>query len=89
MSQVDSDHRPEDLGEDLDAFRARARSWIRSNLRHIGPTTKTLRNELTDEEELAGVARDRELQRMFFDAGFAGICFPRENVGDWSLVGYS
>ncbi len=30
----------------------------------------------SDEEELAEVARDREIQRMLFDAGLAGICFP-------------
>jgi alkylation response protein AidB-like acyl-CoA dehydrogenase len=27
------------------------------------------------------VARDREVQRMLFDAGLAGICFPREYGG--------
>ena len=35
----------------------------------------------TDEEELAEVARDRELQRMLFDAGLAGICVPTEYGG--------
>ena len=40
------------------------------------PTAGVLRNDRTDEEELADVARDRELQRMLFDAGLAGICFP-------------
>ena len=38
---------------------------------------RLLRNERTDEEELAAIARERELQRMLFDAGLAGICFPR------------
>jgi alkylation response protein AidB-like acyl-CoA dehydrogenase len=36
----------------------------------------TLRNDRTDDEELAGVARDREVQRMLFDAGLAGVCAP-------------
>jgi alkylation response protein AidB-like acyl-CoA dehydrogenase len=40
-----------------------------------------LRNERTDDEELAAVARDREIQRMLFDAGLAGICIPREYGG--------
>ena len=36
---------------------------------------------LSEDEELAAVAQDRALQRMFFDAGFAGLCFPREYGG--------
>ena len=43
----------------------------------VGP----LRNERTDDEELTAVARDREVQRMLFDAGLAGICFPQEYGG--------
>ena len=43
----------------------------------VGP----LRNERTDEQELAAVAREREVQRMLFDAGLAGICFPAEYGG--------
>jgi alkylation response protein AidB-like acyl-CoA dehydrogenase len=61
--------------EDVEAFRQRARTWIRANLRNVGVTGMSLRDK-PDEEELAAVARDRELQRMFFDAGFAGLCFP-------------
>ena len=67
--------------EALDAFQARARRWIQANLTFVGPSTKTLRNEFTDEEELVGVARDRKVQRMMFDAGLAGICVPREYDG--------
>jgi alkylation response protein AidB-like acyl-CoA dehydrogenase len=40
-----------------------------------------LRNDRTDEEELATVARERVVQRMLFDHGLAGICFPREYGG--------
>jgi alkylation response protein AidB-like acyl-CoA dehydrogenase len=67
--------------EDLDAFRARARSFVHGNLRPTGPVTLSLRNARTDEEELAAVARNREIQRMLFDAGLAGICFPEEYGG--------
>lgn len=69
--------------EDLDTFRARARVFIRGHLRPadmnqmVGP----LRNDRTDEEELAAVAREREVQRMLFDADLAGICFPKEYGG--------
>lgn len=68
--------------EDLESFRRRARTWIRSNLRPMEQNelqwTRKLRD---DQEELAGVAHDRKLQRMLFDANLAGICFPREYGG--------
>lgn len=69
--------------EDLDHFRARARAFIRSNLKPLLPSdvARSLRNNRTDDEELAGVARDREVQRMLFDGGLAGICFPRRYGG--------
>ena len=35
----------------------------------------------SDDEELAEVAHHRDLQRRLFDAGFAGICFPKEYGG--------
>ncbi len=62
--------------EPVEAFRQRAREWMPANLRFVGPTTKTLRNELTDDEELAAVTRERAIQRALFDSGFAGICVP-------------
>jgi alkylation response protein AidB-like acyl-CoA dehydrogenase len=68
--------------EDLESFRQRARAFIRSNLKPM--TLEQLRWERmgADEEvELAGIAREREIQRMLFDAGLAGICFPREYGG--------
>ncbi len=69
--------------EDIAAFRARARAFIRANLRPADPDQMVgpLRNERTDEEELAAVAREREVQRLLFDAGLAGICFPTEYGG--------
>ena len=36
---------------------------------------------MSEEEELAQVARDRELQRKLFDGGLAGVCFPKEYGG--------
>jgi alkylation response protein AidB-like acyl-CoA dehydrogenase len=67
--------------EDLEDFRHRARSWIGEHLPVARPIGMTLRNDRSDEEELASVARDREIQRMLFDAGLAGICFPRAYGG--------
>ena len=66
--------------EPLAQFRQRAREWIRENLRQVGTTVVSLRTE-SDEDEQASVARERELQRMLFDAGLAGICVPPEYGG--------
>ena len=41
-----------------------------------------LRAAVSEEEELAEIAaRARQLQRMLFDGGFAGVCFPKEYGG--------
>ncbi len=69
--------------EDLEAFRRRARDFVQANLglASVRTAAGALRNDLTDEEELAEVTREREVQRMLFDAGLAGICFPTEYGG--------
>jgi alkylation response protein AidB-like acyl-CoA dehydrogenase len=69
--------------EDLEAFRRRARAFARANLGPVEErdTVGLLRNNRSDEEELRAVARDREIQRLLFDAGLAGVCFPREYGG--------
>jgi len=79
MTIDETTHELLDEHEDLESFRQRARTWIRANLRVVEPGKSregVLRNDRNDEEELAGVAREREVQRMLFDAGLAGICFP-------------
>jgi alkylation response protein AidB-like acyl-CoA dehydrogenase len=65
--------------EDLESFRARARSWIRENLAPASPRMSF--GEMTDEQELAELARQRGVQRVLFDAGFAGIVVPKEYGG--------
>jgi len=68
--------------EDLESFRQRARAFIRSNLRQVTPEELRWSYARGDDElELAVIKRDREIQRMLFDAGLAGICFPREYGG--------
>ncbi|HZQ85784.1 MAG TPA: acyl-CoA dehydrogenase family protein [Acidimicrobiales bacterium] len=67
--------------EDVEAFRQRARAFIHENLAPVGRVSLSLRNIRTDEEELAAVGRERELQRMLYDARLAGVCFPREYGG--------
>jgi alkylation response protein AidB-like acyl-CoA dehydrogenase len=69
--------------ESLDTFRERARAFIEATLRPVSRKTvaSVLRADRTDEQELADVAREREIQRMLFDAGLAGVCVPREYGG--------
>ena len=83
MSAVRADDAPgTDQIEDLESFRKRARAFIRSNLRQVTPEELRWSYARGDDElELAVITRDREVQRMLFDAGLAGICFPREYGG--------
>jgi alkylation response protein AidB-like acyl-CoA dehydrogenase len=69
--------------EDLEDFRRRARRFVRENLRPVPSVAgaRILRGAQSDEEELAGVARDREVQRMLYDAGLAGVCVPTDYGG--------
>jgi alkylation response protein AidB-like acyl-CoA dehydrogenase len=73
----------EETIESVESFRSRARAWITENLAPLDPFRRLgyLRGGLSDEEELADLARDRVLQRKFLDAGFAGVCVPREYGG--------
>jgi len=66
--------------ESVESFRERAREWIADNLAK-GGRGYGYRLNMSDEEELADVARQRDLQRKIHDAGFAGICFPKEYGG--------
>jgi alkylation response protein AidB-like acyl-CoA dehydrogenase len=60
--------------ESLESFRARARAYIEANIpRSEGYSSN---GELSDEEELADVARQREVQRLLYDGGLAGIVVP-------------
>lgn len=60
---------------DLEAYRLRARAWLKDNLEPVDlEATATMDDE-------ARWARARVLQRKLFDAGYAGICYPREYGG--------
>jgi alkylation response protein AidB-like acyl-CoA dehydrogenase len=78
---IDATDTPADEMEDLDTFRQRARTFIRENLKPDPPVPTSLRNDTSDDEERAEVARDREIQRLLYDAGLAGICFPKAYGG--------
>jgi alkylation response protein AidB-like acyl-CoA dehydrogenase len=67
--------------EDLDSFRQRVRGFLEANFRRV--TMEELRWDFhaNEEEELAEITHERGLQRALFDAGLAGLCFPREYGG--------
>ncbi len=75
-------HAGDDL-EPVEEFRERAGAWVRDNLRpaDIEAVLALGRGTLTEEEEVAAVAYDRQLQRKLFDAGFAGVAVPTEYGG--------
>ena len=64
--------------EDVASFTQRARQWLAANMpplpkgHEIGGSGRFH----SDEEELARIARRRELQRLLFDGGLAGFCVP-------------
>ena len=66
--------------EDVESFRVRARGWLAENMPRLVPGL----NDSLEAMMLRGDdiwPRARELQRMLYDGGFAGICFPREYGG--------
>ena len=67
--------------ESVESFRARARAFLAANVPRQTERRVVLRAGASEEEELAEIQRERVLQRLLFDGGFAGICFPREYGG--------
>jgi alkylation response protein AidB-like acyl-CoA dehydrogenase len=57
--------------EDVTTFRQRARTWLVANMPRRADEAEAYAS--TPEAELAQVARARQLQRLLFDGGFAGI----------------
>jgi alkylation response protein AidB-like acyl-CoA dehydrogenase len=66
--------------ESVEEFTQRARKWLAANM---PPAVAEHRfgGVRSDEEELLRINRCRELQRMLYDGGLAGICVPREYDG--------
>jgi alkylation response protein AidB-like acyl-CoA dehydrogenase len=64
--------------EDVEAFRLRARAWLKDTMPRVPETRQASADGGDDDEEWL---RARELQKMVYAGGFAGICFPREYGG--------
>ncbi|MFC5745828.1 acyl-CoA dehydrogenase family protein [Actinomadura rugatobispora] len=60
--------------ESVESFRARARTWLKENM---PPAPDGYRWQGDD----ASWPRARELQKILYAGGFAGICFPKEYGG--------
>ena len=74
---TDTTSAPTQTDESVEEFAARARNWLAENMPRIDPDNPPE----ADRGEEAPWLRARELQRMLWDGGFAGICFPREYGG--------
>jgi alkylation response protein AidB-like acyl-CoA dehydrogenase len=61
--------------EDLPSFRSRARAWLAATMPRTTPDWDPVR----DDDDQASQAR--ALQRLLWDGGFAGICYPRAYGG--------
>ncbi|HEX4428108.1 MAG TPA: acyl-CoA dehydrogenase family protein [Frankiaceae bacterium] len=69
--------------ESVEDFRLRARTWIQANLRKLNPDEKHGPSllDFSEEKERLDLEHDRAIQRKMFDAGLAGVAFPREYGG--------
>jgi len=67
-----------DQVESPEAFGRRARAWIVKNL---PPADMAGGLEVDDDAEMRMITQARELQKLIFDAGFAGIRYPVEFGG--------
>src|SRR4051794_19481256 len=63
--------------ETVEEFRLRARAWLAEHMPRLAADAP----RVTRADDAAIWVRDRELQRVLWDGGFAGICFPREYGG--------
>jgi alkylation response protein AidB-like acyl-CoA dehydrogenase len=66
--------------EDVESFRLRARAWLAANMPRLVPGQANSLEEIGRIND-AMWPRARELQRLLYDGGFAGICYPREYGG--------
>jgi alkylation response protein AidB-like acyl-CoA dehydrogenase len=63
--------------ETVAEFRSRAKAWLVENM----PLQEPEQAALLERDAEASWVRARELQKILYDGGFAGICFPREYGG--------
>jgi len=67
----------ETASEDVETFRERARAWLADHMPRLPEGRTNWQFSMADESG----ERARELQRLLFDGGFAGLCFPSQYGG--------
>ncbi len=75
-SGVDPTARPVSARE-IEEFRLRARAWLADNMPRLADDDTN--GQLMRDDEMG--VRARELQRILYDGGYAGLCFPVEYGG--------
>ncbi|HSS08718.1 MAG TPA: acyl-CoA dehydrogenase family protein [Acidimicrobiales bacterium] len=66
---------------DVEEFRQQARAWMAENLERRDPSKPLTRPRGADHKTVEGIARQRVIQRKLFEAGYAGISWPKEYGG--------
>jgi alkylation response protein AidB-like acyl-CoA dehydrogenase len=62
----------------LEEFRGQLRAWLEANLERLPPDEPAKGGEAVTAEQIAA---SRPLQRKLYDAGYAGISYPKEYGG--------
>jgi alkylation response protein AidB-like acyl-CoA dehydrogenase len=64
--------------ESLEDFRARAKAWVEANLAPLDGADPFMGHA---RDEMDQVVRAKAIQHQLFEAGFAGLCYPKEYGG--------
>ena len=70
--------------EEEEAFRARARAWLETNL--ADGRFRLAAGEPDEKNEVEWVAAQREWDRLLFEGGYAGLAWPKEYGGKGATV---
>jgi alkylation response protein AidB-like acyl-CoA dehydrogenase len=74
-----------DESEGLEDFRARAKTWVEANLAPLDGADPFMGHA---RDEMDQVVRAKTIQRQLFEAGFAGLCYPKEYGGQGLTPSY-
>ena len=69
---------------DLDAYRATLRAWLAEHMPRLDPNVRW--DPINDDDDRA--SRNRELQKILWDGGYSGICYPKEYGGQGLTIEY-
>lgn len=72
---------------DIETYREEAREWLAANLEPRDPVAREAPRGM-DHKTVEGIAKEREIQRRVYDAGYAGIAWPLEYGGQGLTVAH-